>query len=157
MSSLDQAHRDGVVVGLRDSGVVPRVDIDELLFKQPETFNLFVIALKELKGEPVPWQIPSDFQVKSSDKLSYFQMAGMERGLDDVVSRYQANETTGIHGLPLSEWDGEVAPGKTPDTRVPGYCAHGTPTFGPWHRPYLSLVEVCSLIPQHGDSCSDHV
>lgn len=79
MSTLDEAYQKGLVVGLRDSGVVPRLDIDELLLKHPETFNLLLIALKELKGEDVPWQIPSDFKIAETNKLSFFQIAGKDR------------------------------------------------------------------------------
>lgn len=79
MDVLNKAHSQGVVVGLRDAAsVVPRVDIDELLLKHPATFNLFVIALKELKGEEdVSWPVPDEFKVKKEDKLSFFQIAGM--------------------------------------------------------------------------------
>lgn len=58
---------------------MPRLDIDELLLEHPETFNLFIIALKELKEEAVPWQIPSDFKIAKGDKFSFFQIAGMAK------------------------------------------------------------------------------
>ncbi|MCJ1439065.1 hypothetical protein MMC27_008456 [Xylographa pallens] len=124
MSILDQAHEDGVVVGLRDvtGSVAPRLDIDVLLLKHPDTFNLLLIALMELKAEAVPWKIDDAFKVDKAHKMSYFQLAG-------------------IHGLPRAEWDKEPAIGKKPDSRNPGYCAHSTPTFGTWHRPYLAMLE----------------
>lgn len=84
MSVLDEAYQKGLVVGLRDvAGIVPRLDIDELLLKHPDTFNLLVIALKELKGEDVPWQVPSDFKITKDNKFSFFQIAGKD-GLSGV-------------------------------------------------------------------------
>lgn len=77
MNTLDDAYQKGLVVGLRDvAGVVPRLDIDELLLKHPDTFNLLLIALKELKGEVVPWQVPAEFKITKDNKLSFFQIAG---------------------------------------------------------------------------------
>lgn len=149
MDVLNESYQKGLVVGLRDvAGVVPRLDIDELLLKHPETFNLLIIALKELKGEDVPWQVPSDFKVAKGDKLSFFQIAGtvsLCAALFHLLSLLTGHVNVGIHGLPLTEWDNEHAPGKTPNGGNPGYCAHGTPTFGPWHRPYLAMLE--AIIP----------
>jgi tyrosinase len=59
-----------------------------------------------------------------SDKLSYYQVGG-------------------IHGQPLVDWDGVASTGD----RGSGYCPHNSNMFGPWHRPYLALVE--QLIQQH--------
>ena len=66
MDRLRQATRDGVVVGLREvAGIEPRRDIDWLLLNQPDTFNLFLLALKELQDDP------------DSEKLmGYYQIAG---------------------------------------------------------------------------------
>ncbi|MCJ1284989.1 hypothetical protein MMC26_004326 [Xylographa opegraphella] len=123
MSILDQAHKDGVVVGLRDvAGVAPRLDIDVLLLDHPDTFNLLLIALMELKAESLPWEVDDGFKVDKANKMSYFKLAG-------------------IHGLPREEWDKEPAEGKKNDSKDPGYCAHGTPTFATWHRPYLAMLE----------------
>jgi len=53
------------VLGLREvAGVVPRRDIDELLFNEPDTFNLFVLAFDALQNAP-----PTDI-------MSFFQIAG---------------------------------------------------------------------------------
>jgi len=110
MEALNQAHRDGVVKGLKDvAGVADRLDVDELLVKHPETFNLFCLALSELMSEP-----------ESKDTMGYFQLAG-------------------IHGLPKALWDGVDANSK--HSGGYGYCAHSRPTFPPWHRPYLAMVE----------------
>lgn len=78
MDVLNKAHEQGLVVGLRDAaGVVPRLDIDELLLEYPATFNLLVLALKELKGEDdVSWPVPAEFKVAKADKFSFFQIAG---------------------------------------------------------------------------------
>ncbi|KAK3069943.1 hypothetical protein LTR53_011321 [Teratosphaeriaceae sp. CCFEE 6253] len=54
-----------------------------------------------------------------SDKLSYYQIAG-------------------IHGRPYTSWDGV---GPAPGVKYPGYCAHVSSVFMPWHRPYLALFE----------------
>jgi hypothetical protein len=65
---LDHADELGLVVGLKHVGPsVARLDIDVLLDKEPETFNLFLIALKELQDEP-------DWDTKL---MSFFQIAGM--------------------------------------------------------------------------------
>ena len=69
MDKLKNAHKDGVVLGLREvAGVVPRRDIDELLFNEPDTFNLFVLAFDALQNAP-----PTDI-------MSFFQIAGMSCG-----------------------------------------------------------------------------
>ncbi|KAH7311251.1 hypothetical protein B0I35DRAFT_481241 [Stachybotrys elegans] len=119
---LEEAHKQGIVLGLADSGVQQRVDIDVILTEQPDTFNLFLIALMELQGmDKLPWQdqIPEGFSFKPGEKqldlrMSWFQLAG-------------------IHGLPLSPWDGEGERGY--------YCTHAKPNFGTWHRPYLAMME----------------
>lgn len=79
MERLQQAHKDGVVVGL--SGVngsepVDRLDIDVLLLNHPDTFNLLLIAFKELKGEPVPWNIDEGYEASNADKMYWYQIAG---------------------------------------------------------------------------------
>ena len=66
MENLKQAQIDGVVVGLKDvAGVVPRMDIDLLLLNEPDTFNLFLLALQSLQSNK-----------SSDDKMSYFKVAG---------------------------------------------------------------------------------
>ncbi|KAF2731878.1 Di-copper centre-containing protein [Polyplosphaeria fusca] len=118
---LRDAHTKGYVTGLKQFGVVDRLDVDVLLKTYPDTFNLFLIAIKQLqdskgnKGEFTEW----------SDKFSFFQIAG-------------------IHGLPHALWDGEGGK-KNPDDRDnrfgSGYCAHATQSFPTWHRPYLAMLE----------------
>ncbi|KPM45160.1 hypothetical protein AK830_g1416 [Neonectria ditissima] len=127
MDKLNQAHKQGVVLGLRDvAGVGERLDIDVMLMTQPDTFNLFLIALMELQGKKMPWNIDAGYSFTSKDIMSWFQIAA------------------GIHGLPAETWSGEEDRGK-PDGTIEngdgGYCAHATPTFSPWHRPYLAMLE----------------
>ncbi|KAF5723958.1 tyrosinase precursor (monophenol monooxygenase) [Fusarium mundagurra] len=88
MDQLNDAHNAGVVLGLAGFGTGQRVDIDVMLTEQPDTFNLYLIALMELQGMGnLPWQadIPEGFNFKPGGKqdfkMSYFQL-------------------TGIHGLP---------------------------------------------------------
>lgn len=65
MTDLNTANAKGLVIGIQGAGVVPRLDIDVLLSKEPDCFNLFVLALRELQTEK-SWK----------DKMSFFQMAG---------------------------------------------------------------------------------
>ena len=66
MEVLKKAQADGVLVGLKDvAGVVPRLDVDLLLLNEPDTFNLFLLALQSLQSEK-----------GSEDKMGYFQIAG---------------------------------------------------------------------------------
>ena len=78
MDKLEKAHEEGTVLGLQDvAGVTSRLDIDVLLLKHPETFNLFLIALMELKIEDVTWDIDDDYKVTKKDKMSYYKLAGL--------------------------------------------------------------------------------
>lgn len=71
MDKLNQTHEQGVVLGLRDiSGVVERLDIDVMLMTQPDTFNLFLIALMELQGKNVPWDNDPGYSFTSQDIMS---------------------------------------------------------------------------------------
>lgn len=63
MDQLDNAQKQGVVLGLKNvAGVVPRLDIDVLLFTEPEVFNLFLLAFEDLKTD--------------KDIMGYFEIAG---------------------------------------------------------------------------------
>jgi hypothetical protein len=54
-----------------------------------------------------------------------------------------------IHGEPYASWNDaprffyDLETGKK-DT--PGYCRHGSTLFPTWHRAYLALFEVCSIL-----------
>ena len=68
MSDLDTAQKQGVVVGLNEATgeVLDRLDIDQLLFHHPDTFNLYLLALADLQNE----------QKSNDDKMGWFQIAG---------------------------------------------------------------------------------
>ena len=70
---LQDAQEAGVVLGLAGIGPPqPRLDIDELmLLENGKTFNLFILALKELMDPAV-----------SSEKMSYFQIAGRPKKVE---------------------------------------------------------------------------
>ena len=60
------AQQIGVVLGLGGvSGVVARLDIDELLHKKPYTFILFLLALRDLQED-----------LETTKAVEYFQIAG---------------------------------------------------------------------------------
>ena len=67
LQALQKAHEKGIVVGLKDvANIVPRLDIDVLLFQKPQTFNLFILAFDKLQRES-----------SSTEKMGYFQIAGI--------------------------------------------------------------------------------
>lgn len=71
MANLDEAQRKGIVLGLsgETDNPVTRLDVDELLFYYPKTFNLFLLALADLQDETK----------SNDDKMGYFQVAGMAK------------------------------------------------------------------------------
>lgn len=80
MSSLNTANNQGVILGLQTiDNEAPRLryDIDVLLLKDPDTFNLLLIALMELKGQNVEWEIDDDYIVTKDNKMSYYKLAGI--------------------------------------------------------------------------------
>ena len=65
-SSLDKAQQNGVVIGLKDEApntAIERLDIDVLLTQEPDTFNLFLLALAKVQED-------------GTDKMSFKQIAG---------------------------------------------------------------------------------
>jgi len=149
---LEKAQKEGTIIGLdKVTGqTVDRLDLDELLFKEPDAFNIFLIALQNLQKDEI-W----------TEKFSFFQVAGI-----DCASKFvaiSANGSVGVHGLPRKLWDNDTGGIKLnvskPDSAGSGYCHHGHLGFGPWHRPYLAMLEVrkgpevllstdkCSLLP----------
>ncbi|KAF2423095.1 Di-copper centre-containing protein [Tothia fuscella] len=85
----------------------PRLEIRELE-KDTDQWNLFLLGFKRLK------------EVKSSDHLSYFRIAG-------------------IHGYPYGSYDGVERCHDCFDDV--GYCPHASTLFMTWHRPHLALFE----------------
>lgn len=71
MAALDEAQRRGIVIGLRGEteNPVARLDVDELLYNYPKTFNLFLLALADLQDETK----------SNDDKMGYFQVAGTSK------------------------------------------------------------------------------
>ena len=73
---LLNAQKNGVVIGLGGvTGVVARLDIDELLLKKPDTFNLFLLALRDLQEDP-----------DTTKPMGYFQIAGTLKNPSPRVS-----------------------------------------------------------------------
>jgi hypothetical protein len=65
-AALKKAHEAGIVVGLRDiAGIAFRLDIDVLFYQQPDTANLFLIALDQLQNNE-----------DASKIMGYYQIAG---------------------------------------------------------------------------------
>lgn len=69
--------------------------------------------------------------------LALESMMAVEESLD--LSYYQIS---GIHGLPHIPWQYPISPATQDPTR--GYCTHSSALFATWHRPYLTLIEVCT-------------
>ncbi|KAK7753914.1 hypothetical protein SLS62_004012 [Diatrype stigma] len=107
------SNKAGVVLGLRNvAGVRDRQDVDQLLWHDPNAFNLFLLALQELKDPSM-----------TADIMGYFEIAG-------------------IHGMPRRSWDNVGHKQNLDSTQDAGYCAHSTETFPTWHRPYLAMLEI---------------
>lgn len=134
MVTLDEAQAKGIVLGLNEvtGEVRDRLDIDELLFRHPKTFNLYLLALADLQNA----------DKSNKDKMGWFQIAGMLNRPFPVKSLMSPCKSLGIHGLPKNEWDG--VKGYFPNEKG-GYCPHGTILFPTWHRPYLAMMEVSKL------------
>ena len=118
-AKLKAAQEGFYVIGLQGITDVPgiRRDIDDLAMNYKEAFNIFIIALMNMQAiTPQNTQNP----------MSYFQIAG-------------------IHGLPLRQWHNEGAKLNARGDQS-GYCHHSHIGFGPWHRPYLALLEVSSSL-----------
>ncbi|KAK4997599.1 hypothetical protein LTR66_003012 [Elasticomyces elasticus] len=93
------------ITGVAGLGIQPRLEIRQLQ-QNADQWNLYLLGLQRMQ------------QLDQSDKLSYYQIAG-------------------IHGRPFIAWDGvQAAPGAGG-----GYCTHVSNLFLPWHRPYLALYE----------------
>lgn len=65
IAALKDAQEKGIVLGLANLGLgaVERMDVDVLLSKYPDTFNLYLLALDELAHG-------------NKDKMAYYEIAG---------------------------------------------------------------------------------
>ncbi|KAF3000407.1 hypothetical protein E8E14_002195 [Neopestalotiopsis sp. 37M] len=120
MDQIRAAQKAGVVIGLAGVGPdLPRLEIDEMIINQPDTFNLFCLAMKELKEAP------------TSDWMSFYQIAGIHgvptASWDNVVPEFKARQ---------------IGSGE-------GYCPHGDPKFPTWHRPYIAMLEQSVYLKMH--------
>lgn len=71
-STLETAQDDGVVIGLKSlSNVEQRLEIDELLVKHPDVFNLFLLALERLQQD--------------QSKMGYFKIAGIPHAISQFL------------------------------------------------------------------------
>jgi tyrosinase len=136
-------------------GVFARLEIRELERAGGEMWNLFLLALAE-------------FQAMDQNAIdSYFQIAGVSvtsyvtakvliflRSPRNAMVCSPAEADSDPHAdidEDRTAWDGvggrleDDGEGgrKLPDM---GYCPHGQVLFGTWHRPYLILFEVCTLL-----------
>ena len=80
MEELLQAQKDGVAIGLEGmTGIKARLDIDEMLSKQESTFNLFLLALKELQEDLDTTKLMEYFQIAGSLTLALVDIAEANR------------------------------------------------------------------------------
>ncbi|KAK3319425.1 hypothetical protein B0H66DRAFT_603970 [Apodospora peruviana] len=98
-----------------------RMDIDQLIVKQPHTFNLFLQALIKVQEDP--------------SIVGWYQLAGIH-GWPTALWREVPQR--GWELVSKDTWDNNA---KTFKDGAGGYCAHGVYIFGTWHRPYLALLE----------------
>jgi hypothetical protein len=67
VQALRAKHAQGLVIGLKNvAGSVDRKDVDVLLSEDQDTFNLFILALRNLQYDPE----------LSTSLMSYFEIAG---------------------------------------------------------------------------------
>ena len=95
--------------------------------------SLFIQALH--KFQVMPYE----------DQLSYFRIAGklIPELIVEKKNCLTLNSWLGIHGYPKNvPWNMDQKPGEGEGY----YCAHNKVTFATWHRPYLLLFEVRSLL-----------
>ncbi|KAF3144025.1 hypothetical protein TWF569_007191 [Orbilia oligospora] len=95
------------------NGCANRQDINTLEAKDPDVFNLLLVAMNKLHtaGETDPW--------------SYYQLSGIH-GIPFVAWPDPKAASPG---------NGESF------DRTRGYCPHGSLLFATWHRPYMLVLE----------------
>ncbi|KAM0811388.1 putative tyrosinase [Seiridium cardinale] len=115
MDELRAAQKAGVVIGLAKFGDKQlHLDIDEMIVQQPDTLNLFCLAIDEFMASA------------SSDWMSYYQIAGIH----GLPTEYW----DGVTAI-------DKMANLTKDRNAQGYCPHGDPKFPTWHRPYIAMME----------------
>jgi len=65
---LEQAQKEGRVIGLKDvtKRALNRTDIDLMVKNQPDTFNLYLLALEDMQDE----------KLSQGDKMNWFEISG---------------------------------------------------------------------------------
>jgi tyrosinase len=79
--------------------------------------------------------------VSQTDQFNMFLLAlrALQQQSESYFLSYYGIST--IHGAPSRSWD-DVTGVPGAGQFFPGYCAHQSNVFLPWHRPYLALYEV---------------
>ncbi|KAK7937823.1 tyrosinase precursor (monophenol monooxygenase) [Apiospora aurea] len=134
LDELRQANERGTIRGLRDvSGVKERLDIDIMIDTKPDTFNLFILAVKELQ-KPANENTP--------DAMRYAELSGeISQYICLLHPSLELMACAGIHGLPQRKWEGDHEPKEPKNKSEYSYCHHGKRTFHVWHRPYVAAME----------------
>jgi hypothetical protein len=84
MDAIRDAQKKGVVLGLMGvspNGPVERLEIDELLVKKPDTFNLFLLALDELQNDK-----------NTGDIMGFYKVAGNSGAL--LLCHFEATNSS---------------------------------------------------------------
>ncbi|CAG8727969.1 20758_t:CDS:2, partial [Racocetra persica] len=119
-SLMRSVPESGPVIVEPHSEIYPRLPIEDFIGYDNETyssqFELFVQSYQAMYDRPY------------TDMRSYYQVAGIHSQpwipYDGVTGTHEyKNETDWARG------------------RWGGYCHHGDVLFGPWHRPYVLLIE----------------
>lgn len=119
-----------------------RLEINDFV-KIEDQFSLYIQALgmsfyRQHTDILTSKLVPADvmYNAQQSDQLSFFQIGG-------------------IHGLPYIQWEGSGST-KPVAGSWGGYCTHGSMLFPTWHRPYVALFEVRSLLLPTSITFSHH-
>lgn len=123
MDQIRAAQKANVVVGLAAAGPsLPRLEIDDMIATQPDTFNLFCLAMIDLKN------------TSTSDWMGFYQLAGIHgvptAAWDNVAPTFKKSQIDRRSGKQ-------------------GYCPHGDEKFPTWHRPYIAMLEQTVYLKMH--------
>lgn len=129
-AKLEEKHKAGLTVGLGEiNGTVARLDIDVLMHRHPDCFNIFILGMRELQKRP------------ANDIMGWFQIAGKSNLPSVCCEPSRLLMWSGIHGYPKALWYN--VPDKNLDLEDDsGYCQHAKNKFPTWHRPYICMLEV---------------